>query len=100
MKTIQTTLTRGGWTRRTLALALVLAALAGAAVTLTPAPASAGFIPPPCNKYVTVTKYYSDASKTTQVGSCVNDQCGGTLTCTGTKTSYVSFSAFRCSCDV
>ena len=100
MKTLRTTFARSGWTRRTLALVLLLAAGAAAAITVTPAPVWAGFIPPPCNKYVTVTKYYSDASKTTQVGSCVNDQCGGTLTCTGTKTSYTSFSAFRCTCDV
>jgi hypothetical protein len=100
MKTLHTTLARGGWTRRTLALALLLAGLAGAAITLTPAPASAGFIPPPCNKYVTVTRYYSDASKTTQVGYCINDQCAGSTTCSGTKTSYVTFSATRCSCDV
>jgi len=100
VKTLRTTLARNGWTRRTLALVLLLAAGAGAAMTLTPAPAAAGFIPPPCNKYITVTRYYSDASKTTQVGSCVNDQCAGSTTCTGTKTSYVSFSAVRCSCDI
>jgi len=101
METTSKSVQRNGWTRRSFALVLLLALGAGAAVIALPAPVAAGFIPPPCNKYYTVITYYSDATKTTVVGHCYTDGCAGTpQTCTGTKTSYSSFSAVRCSCDV
>jgi hypothetical protein len=39
---------------------------------------------------IIITTYYSDATLTTQVGSCVQSTCPGTKgkTCTGTVTSF------------
>jgi hypothetical protein len=100
METIVKAFRRIGWTPRSFALVLLLALGAGAALTALPAQA-AGPFPPPCNKYFSVITYYSSAAKTTVVGHCYTDGCSGTpTTCTGTKTSYLTLSATRCSCDI
>ncbi|HEY8021899.1 MAG TPA: hypothetical protein VIH93_12415 [Thermoanaerobaculia bacterium] len=100
MKTITRTLGRNGWTLRSLALVLLLAAGAGAALTALPGSATAGPFPPPCMKYFSTITYYSDPAKTIVVGHCYTDGCDGlSQVCTGTKTSYFKFSATRCSCN-
>jgi hypothetical protein len=101
METTSKAVGRNGWTLKGFALVLLLALGAGAAMIALPTQVAAGPFPPPCNKYFSVITYYSDATKTTVVGHCYTDGCSGTpQTCTGTKTSYYSFSAVRCSCDV
>jgi hypothetical protein len=41
-----------------------------------------------CCVWIEVMAYYSDATHTTQVGTCVTDGCALKHTCTGTITAY------------
>lgn len=62
-----------------------------------------GFIEPqnaqigtcPGGVYETWVTYYSDSTKTTQIGSCHNT-CQGTEVCEGSKSRYISFASHCC----
>jgi membrane-associated PAP2 superfamily phosphatase len=71
------TLERYGWTKKAAFLVMLLMLLSTSIVLLTPAKAYA------CCGWRIVERYYSDASYTTQVGTCIEDECAGTYTCSG-----------------
>jgi cell division protein FtsX len=77
------TLKRNGWTTNAAFLVMLLMLLATSLVLFLPAKAEAA-----CCGHRTTEKYYSDASHTTLVGTCIDDECAGTYTCTGTITAY------------
>lgn len=74
------TLKRYGWTTRTGFLVMLLMVTA---TLLTPVKADAL-----CCGHKTTEKYYSDAGHSTLVGTCIDNECAGTYTCTGTQTIY------------
>jgi hypothetical protein len=80
------------WTTRTALLIMLLIALTASIVILVPAKAYAA-----CCGWRTTERYYSDATFTTQVGTCIDDECAGTYTCTGTQTAYET--ATQTCCD-
>jgi hypothetical protein len=77
-------------TSRAGVLAALLVALTFTVVLLAPPPAGA------CAGYAVETIYYSDASHSTQVGSCYRD-CSCNVTCDGVRTSYVTRDYYCCS---
>jgi len=83
------TLKRYGWTTRTGFLVMLLMVTAALFI-----PAKAEAL---CCGWRETEHYYSDASHTTLVGTCVTDECAGTYSCTGTQTEYLTFS--RTCCD-
>jgi len=85
------TLKRNGWTTNAAFLVMVLMLLATSLVLLTPAKAEAA-----CCGHRITERYYSDATKTTQVGQCVEDECAGTYTCTGQETEYITATSVCC----
>jgi len=82
---------RQGFSRRTLVLLAFLVA-AGTSIMLVPKQAWAAC----CGREVDIT-YYSDASKTTEVGYCDrNVSCSGTDDCPGPTTAYSTRTSFCC----
>lgn len=45
-----------------------------------------------CYGVETTERYYSDATLSTLVGKCVENECKGTYVCTGTQTEFVTTS--------
>jgi len=76
-------LKRYGWTTNVAFLVMLLMLLATSLILLTPRKAYAA-----CCGHRTTEKYYSDATYTTLVGTCIDDECAGTYTCTGTQTAF------------
>lgn len=46
-----------------------------------------------CYGVITTEYYYSDATYTTQVGKCVENECKGTYVCSGTQTEFMQSSS-------
>lgn len=69
---------------RRLALVAVLFVFVG--FSLSNAPTSMAFL---CYSVETTDRYYSDATHTTLVGKCVENECKFTYVCSGQQTEFV-----------
>jgi hypothetical protein len=52
-----------------------------------------------CYGVETTDRYYSDATYSTLVGKCVENECKGTYVCTGTQTEFVQTSTRGILCN-
>jgi len=87
---------KSNWTRRIALLIMLVIALTTSIILLVPAKADAIC----CGRRIT-EHYYSDATYTTQVGTCIDNECTGTYTCTGTQTIYERDTSICCdNCSV
>jgi hypothetical protein len=80
------------WTTRTALLLMLLIALTASFIILVPAKAYAA-----CCGWRITERYFSDDTFTTQVGTCIDDECAHSYTCTGTQTAYET--ATQACCD-
>lgn len=82
---------RFGWTTKAALLVMLLTLLATSMVLFVPREAYAF-----CCGHRITERYYSDASFTTQVGQCIEDECAGTYTCTGEQTQFLTATSICC----
>jgi hypothetical protein len=90
-RTVMEMMKRYGWTTNAAFLVMLLLVLATFMVLLVPAQAYAA-----CCGHKITERYYSDASYTTLVGTCVDNECAGTYTCTGQQTAYETATQVCC----